>query len=366
MTSKLKAALFLLGAAGSLAVFGVGLIGLWRSFGRSDIPASSGQLVLPNEQIPPADEPPPAEASQSWWKPRRIPVSKKPGPPHGSEQQEFVLDESNSSLMKGVSEWGVQRWCDIAGNFYSTRLIREFSYVNPGSNGPSVRVRVAPEGPTLKGRLEARGLKPNFAYQIKLRGLPDDDFEAFERIGYIGRWRLPGRGTNYTDNDYRAYPDKQKVEAYILFDFFVTDGRGNAIRDFELDSSLHVLWNGSRQAGTPDADDLIPVLVEANDPEKYAVPRRKLSVEFIWAERELCRYTSASDVIRLPPGKYRAELVLTEESFHSPYNDGGYWATVLSCPVEFTITADDKAQVGVAVADADDDTRSGKHQASTR
>jgi hypothetical protein len=34
----------------------------------------------------------------------------------------------------------------------------------------------------------------------------------------------------------------------------------------------------------------------------------------------------------------QAELVLTEESFHSPYPDGGYWATVYRLPIVFTIT----------------------------
>jgi len=322
----------------SLTMTGIGVWGLLRSFR----PALQGRIEDKRTapETPGDSTPPLVESPGSWFSRPFIPVSKKPGPPRGEETGEFILNESNSTVMTGIAECAVQRWCDISGNFYSTSLIREFSYTNPGSNGPVVRVKVEPSGPTLKGRIEAKGLKPNFAYQIKLRGLPHEDFEAFERIGYTGRWRLPGWGTNYTDDDYRLCADKKRVESYILFDFFVTDGRGNAIRNFELDSSLHVLWNAARQCGTPNTDDLIPVLVEAADPAKYAVPRRKVSVEFIWAEREVCRYRSADDIIRLPPGDYRAELVLTEESFHSPYNDGGYWATVLKCPVKFTITQD--------------------------
>jgi hypothetical protein len=62
-------------------------------------------------------------------------------------------------------------------------------------------------------------------------------------------------------------------------------------------------------------------------------------VELLWAEREQVRYDFADQAIRLPAGDYHAELVLTEESFHSRDNDGGYWATVYRCPVTFTVTA---------------------------
>lgn len=324
--------MFWAGLVVSTALIAVGIYGLVVSYRGGETVGEqpdSSQARFPSQET---------KAYEPLFFMPRIPISRKPGPPRGCEKQEFILNESNSVLMSGLSAWGIQRWCDMAGNFYSTRLIREFSYERPGPSGPFVRVRVEPEGPTLKGRLEARGLKPNFAYQIKLRGLPEEDFEAFERIGYAGRWRLPGWGTNYTDEDYRQYPDKKQVEAYLFFDFFVTDKKGDAIRDFELDSSLHVLWNASRQTGTPNVSDLEPVMVVADDPLNYAIPRARESLELIWAEREMCRYRHADELIRLPPGEYIAEIVLTEESFHSPYNDGGYWATVLACPAHFTIT----------------------------
>ncbi|GAF88938.1 unnamed protein product, partial [marine sediment metagenome] len=38
----------------------------------------------------------------------------------------------------------------------------------------------------------------------------------------------------------------------------------------------------------------------------------------------------------LPPGTYKAEVVLTEESFHW-YGDGGFWATVMRAPVKFEV-----------------------------
>jgi hypothetical protein len=202
-----------------------------------------------------------------------------------------------------------------------------------------VRVRIAPEAAQLRGRLEAHGMKPNFVYQIKLRGLFEDR-RSFETIGQFGRWRLPGRHTNYSDVDYACYPFKELVESYILFDFFITDAKGNAVRDFALDSSLHVLWNASRQGGGGMADDMVPVVVEADNAADYMRPKAKRTLELIWAQREMTRYESADQVIALPPGSYKAELVLTEESFHSTYNDGGYWATVCRLPVSFTITSE--------------------------
>jgi hypothetical protein len=238
--------------------------------------------------------------------------------------------------MSGVDDPENERWCDIAGNFYSGSFVRQFSYAHARSGGPIVRVQISPCGPTLAGRIEAQGLKPNFAYQIKLRG----DYAAlenFEAIGWLGRWRLPGRGTNYSDEDYRNSPDKARVEAYILFDFLITDRNGRAVRDFALDSSLHVLWNADRQRRPDNEDALVPALVSADDPAVYSVPKSPRSVEFLWAERETSRYRRAGDTIRLPAGRYRAFLVLTEESFHAVEADGGHWATVCELPIQFEV-----------------------------
>ena len=59
-------------------------------------------------------------------------------------------------------------------------------------------------GPFLEGFLDASGLKPNFAHQVKLVGMPSAEFGAAgddlanERIGYAGRWYKVGVG-NATD-----------------------------------------------------------------------------------------------------------------------------------------------------------------------
>jgi len=265
-----------------------------------------------------------------------IPDSRLPGPPRRNELT-FELTDNDADCMVGMDDPENERWCDIAGNFYTSEFVSLFSYVDPAGRPPKVRVRIEPFAETFRGRLEARGLKPNFAYQMKLRGDLARDREGFEAIGRAGRWRLPGDATNYTDKDYEAYERKEDVEAYILFDFVVTDARGDAIREFALDSTLHVLWNGYRQGGPDETSDLVVVAVDASAPETYARPKGGTVFEFLWAERERVRYSGAGQVIRLPPHKYRAELVLTEESFHSTDSDGGWWATAMSVPVEFEI-----------------------------
>ena len=266
------------------------------------------------------------------------PVSKLPGPPRG-EPLAFELSSANASRMRGRNHPALERWADIAGNFYAAEFIRRFSYEDASADGPQVWVRLTPAGPTLAGRLEARHLKPNFAYQMKLVGSWTEPRQA-EAIGYRGRWRLPGPGTNFSDDEFRAHPRKEQVEAYILFDFFVTDAAGHAVREFALDSTLHVLWNGTRQWQTSHEGDVLELSVAASDPQVYARPKRTPSVERLWAERERQRYPRGEQTIRLPPGPYFAFLWLTEESFHASERDGGYWATVCSLPIQFTITAD--------------------------
>lgn len=233
-----------------------------------------------------------------------------------------------------------QRFLDVAGRAFSRHFNSRFSY-EPAEWSPEVRVSWLRRAETFVGRLEATGLKPNFAYQLKLRGVFEDR-EAFERIGRLGRWRLPGFGTNFTDADYETYPDKSEVRSYLFFDFFVTDAEGNASKEFYLDSTLHVLYNATWQ-GRPRTTDTRPIMVRPGRPdsELYARPVPRVEPQEIYAESE---ERSPSGNSRppvgeafLPPGTYRAELVLTEESFHG-FGDAGYWATVMRAPVEFEIT----------------------------
>jgi hypothetical protein len=269
-----------------------------------------------------------------------IPLSAQPGPPRTADLT-FTLTADNSLAMVPQNDPAQERWADLAGNYYSPAFISSFSYEWTGDKAPEVRVRIEPSGPTLRGRVEARNLKPNFAYQIKLQGDYARDQKSYLAIGGMGRWRLPGKDTNYTDQDFMDYPLDRKadIEAYLSFDYFVTDAAGNAVRDLELNHSLHVLWNGSRQRLRDEipASDLTAVTVDASNPALYARPKAQPQVQQLWAERERNRYDFPDQPVMLPPHDYQCNLVLTEESFHSSEADGGWWATVYRVPIRFTI-----------------------------
>ncbi len=242
-----------------------------------------------------------------------------------------------------------QRFMDVAGRAFSRHFNNRFSYRPNAPWSPEVTLRYLRRGETFIGRLEAKGLKPNFAYQMKLKGLPEHK-KAFERIGYAGRWRLPGGGTNFSDEDYESCDNKEDVRSYLLFDFFVTDARGDATKEFYLDSSLHVLYNATWQ-GSPAAGDTRPIVVQPGrtDSEMYARPVPEVKPQKIYAESESDAPSGNTrppvGEVFLPPGRYRAEFELTEESFHG-FGDAGYWATVMEAPVEFEIVDRRKPPTG--------------------
>jgi hypothetical protein len=236
-----------------------------------------------------------------------------------------------------------ERFLDVSGRAYSRVILAGFSYTGEHGSSPEVVVDYLRRAETFVGKLTATGLKPNFAYQLKLVGHYADDPVGFEQIGYLGRWRLPGRATNVADADYEAYPEKEKATAYLFFDFFVTDAQGRAEHWFYADSSLHVLWNASVQR-TPSAVDgaQTPVFRRGSDAAIYANPRVDLRVQRIYAESE--QHAQGERDHRppigralLPPHRYVADLVLTEESFHG-WGDGGSWATVMAGPVAFEVS----------------------------
>ncbi len=255
--------------------------------------------------------------------------------------EQYVAANVSVARFTGIGdEAELERYLDVGGRAYGRDFLQGFSYTEP-DKAPKVRVEYLKQAETLTGRIVGQGLKPNFAYQIKLRGLFETDRAGFERIGLTGRWRLPGRGTNYLDKTYAAYKDKHLVEAYLLFDFFVSDPEGNVDKSFYADSSLHVLWNANFQRG-PKMTDSRPMAVFRDRANRalYAHPDPDLSPQWIYAESEQHSLApnnrKAVNEAFLPAGKYSAELVLTEESFHT-FADGGYWATVLRAPVEFEV-----------------------------
>ncbi len=230
------------------------------------------------------------------------------------------------------------RWRDCLGQPYSEAFRTSFSY-----KAAEVELRFKRSAPLFEGTLSARKLKPNFAYQIKLVGLPPSLWgkkghaAANRAIGEAGRWWIPGKdGRNaYFFGDEKD-ADKDSMEGYILFGYFVTDARGEARAAFRLDSSYHVLWKTSQWP--PGQGDSAPteheVVAEAGGVGYgESFPPAKF---LLYAEAERGRPPIGQ--VRLPPGDYRCFFLLTEESFHDYTNpDGGDWAAALAALIEFTI-----------------------------
>jgi len=236
------------------------------------------------------------------------------------------------------------RWLDCLGQPYSQAFRRTFSYKNAEAT-----IGFNRRAPLFGGTLRARKLKPNFAYQIKLVGLPPAEWgrkghaASNRAIGELGRWWLPGkegRNAYFFDGE----KDKEGMEGYLVFGYFVTDANGEASVPFCLNSSYHVLWKVSQWA--PAKDDSPPtqhkVVAEAG---RYGYDRDFPPGEFaLYAESQTGRPPIGQ--ARLPAGDYRCFFLLTEESFHdytSP--DGGDWAAALAALIEFTI---DESTAGAA------------------
>jgi len=109
---------------------------------------------------------------------------------------------------------------NIADFLYATGYQSFFNY-----GQPAVKLVFCDISSTFEGPLAASGLKPNFAYQMKLVGKPTKvygaggDDRANEQIGYAGRWwrSQPDPG-NADDVDYEAHKDDPNYiyEGYLL------------------------------------------------------------------------------------------------------------------------------------------------------
>ncbi|HUT33424.1 MAG TPA: hypothetical protein VNE39_08105 [Planctomycetota bacterium] len=228
------------------------------------------------------------------------------------------------------------RWLDCLGQPYSEAFRKSFAYKDA-----EVDVRFERRAPAFRGTISAQKLKPNFAYQIKLVGLPPSLWgrkghaAANRAIGDVGRWWRPGKegGNAYF---FGEETDKEGMEGYLVFGYFVTDAEGKAEVPFCLDSSYHVLWKVSQWA--PNKEDSVPtrhkVVAEAGC---LGYDRSSPPGEFaLYAEAQMGRPPIGQ--VRMPPGDYRCFLLLTEESFHDYINaDGGDWAAALAALIEFAI-----------------------------
>lgn len=258
-----------------------------------------------------------------------------------------------------------ERWYD-SSNAVEKRFnaflngTQEFNYNSAYTNTQqatqvTLTFDTAPSVAYFVGRIEARGLKPNFTYQLKLVGKPikgtrgwgaSGDDVANERLGYAGRWwcdSYHSTTTNFDDSHYINYYKNapgngnpvHDVYGYLFAGVFVTDSKGDASMDFTGKNSYHITW-ADWQSGTKNVEEyLSPFKIAGNmlssDPTIYygygstaPITSTRLYYEYEGNGRP-------KDNVILAPGTYKARFVLTEESFHNSSGnpEGGYWKTVL-------------------------------------
>ena len=256
-----------------------------------------------------------------------------------------------------TSPTGDYRFLDIADQSYSKDYQKSYNYTNA-----EVEVTYRREGTTLRGKLTARNLKPNFAYQIKLVGIPE--IRSNEPIGFSGRWwqeewdgrnwssgqnlNNKGNGSQPNPNDtvYLQRRDvrdpssptgkKYRYTGYIPMHFFITDDNGKASVKFETGTCYHVFWKTSQRDRSPNDGLLKRVLFDvnpANNPayeENY--PPATVQIFGEWERLPLGQ-------TYLAPGEYLCRVMLTEESFHGSGGTlAGNWAAAMAGRIKFTIT----------------------------
>lgn len=193
---------------------------------------------------------------------------------------------------------------------------------------------------TLRGTIDASGLKPYCTYQVKLIGIPDchpdflsGDNDANEYIGYKGRWTCVScdclsSSCNRNDAQYEARSPyrgdgSECIAGYLVFDYFTADENGDAHKLIEAKTSYHVLYAGGGICDSINNNDLY--YPDANYPSLAFCPPDKVN-----GQPESGR--GGCNGLDLDPGYYNCQIALTEESFHR-----GNWATVLDGMIEFNI-----------------------------
>ena len=271
----------------------------------------------------------------------------------GAWADTVILEDIDSGT---TSPTGQYRWLDIANQAYSDSYRTTYNYTQA-----YVQVDYVSLGTVLSGTLTATDLKPNFAYQVKLLGTPGTP--ANEGVGLAGRWwqeewngsewanggnlNNKGDGSSPNPNDV-VYFQRRDIEdptsptgyryrytAYLVLDYFVTDGNGAASLDFVTDSSYHVLWKTSQRS--PSADDG-PEIVSTFDPDPGLHPAYDVdygeSTVSVFGEWERLPVGGVSP----RPGEYSVQIMLTEESFHG---DGsgyvGSWAAAMGGDIAFAL-----------------------------
>jgi hypothetical protein len=262
----------------------------------------------------------------------------------------IYLQDIDSSLPFPTGDY---RWLDIANQPYSETYRTSYNY-----SQATVSTNYNTQGTTLVGTFQAENLKPNFAYQLKLVGTPGTS--SNEQIGLVGRWwqeewngtawtngqnlNDKGDGSSPNPNDIVYYSRRDITDAtsptgfhykftgYLVFDYFITNGQGNATITFETGSCYHVLWKTTQRSRTTDDGLLKTTTFTANTSSPVYDTNYIEQTISIFGEWERLPMGN----VPLAAGDYTAQLVLTEESFHG---DGGTyagnWAAAMGTTIQF-------------------------------
>lgn len=273
--------------------------------------------------------------------------------PYGMEDT-LIVTQAEETLLRPLTVVEPQepRWRDIGDAPYSDEFRESFSYRN--SERHRVRVTWESDASALSGTVNAVGLKPWFAYQLKLMGAAPiagsferdnlaspEQWSSFQ-LGRVGRWWCEDCQWNVGDGDLRLHiQNDHTVHGYVLFDWFVTDGSGDAEHTFALVNSLRVLWRVDQRERS--AKDTHPRWYElARSPQFYPPTYAEEAPRFaIFGEWEPGRADLGE--ASLPAGRYAVNLNITEETFHANLDEarelagGGFWAQVLEAAVEFEV-----------------------------
>lgn len=252
---------------------------------------------------------------------------------------------------------GNYRWMDVADQIYSAIYQHAYNYTQGAAT-----IQFFPAAARFHGVFSCANLKPHFAYQVKLVGIPGTP--SNESIGLAGRWwqeewngsawvngqnlnnKGDGSSPNPNDQVYFARRDitdptsptgrKYRYTGYLLFDYFSTDEFGGALLSFEQNSSYHVLWKTSQRSPSSQDGPLRTTIFDVGLPD----PVSAYDVDYPAATATIFGEWERLPVggVTLPLGAYEADFVLTEESFHGGGLAGG-WAAAMGVRIQFEILA---------------------------
>ena len=281
-------------------------------------------------------------------------------PANGCEYCSAVAGEGTAAgvtLQAVADPVGSPRGLDVANQMYVDGYEDTYDY-----SSASVSVDFFTGAQTLHGTLVASGLKPNFAYQFKLYGIPETD--SNEQIGLTGRWNeeewdgsvwvdngnlnSKGDGSSPNPNDvvYFARRDvlddiggsptgkKYRYTGYLVFDYFITNEAGNATLVFAQDSSYHVLFKTSQRTRTADDGPIKSYTFVGGNPDPVSAYDTVYSetTEEVFGEWE--RLPAGG--MQLPSAHYEGKFWLTEESFHGS-GVAGSWGAAMEGAVSFDL-----------------------------